>query len=63
MLLGSNIFPSEPWLGGRRVQLGDIVRRAYQDSRLTAEAWNSLAEREREHLLVDAYYAMRAEVK
>lgn len=57
-LYGSNIFPAYINVGAERVQLGEIVRRAFADSGMTQEEWNDLTEREREHKLVDAYYDM-----
>jgi hypothetical protein len=60
-MLGSSIFPSMVWIAGKERQLGDVVARACADSGLTIEAWNALVDLEREHRLVEAFYAMKAE--
>lgn len=58
MLLGSSLLPSTVF---GRWQLGDVVRRAFADSGMSAEEWNAASEVAREHRLVDAAYAMREE--
>lgn len=60
-LYGSSNLPSHIGIGGKQVQLGDVVRRAFQDSRLTEEQWNAEDETDREHRLVDAIADMRVE--
>jgi hypothetical protein len=61
MLYGSSNLPGLVTILGKQVQLGEIVRRAFADSKLTVEAWNAEDETKREHRLVDAIAAMRKE--
>jgi hypothetical protein len=63
MLFGSSILPSMIWNGRVEVTLGDVVRRAFQDSSFTADEWNGLDPLVREALLAQAIYKMRAEVE
>jgi hypothetical protein len=60
-LLGSSVLAPEIVIGARRVQLGEIVRRAQQDSELSPADWNHLEPIERDWWLVAAIYAMRDE--
>lgn len=61
MLLGSCVFGAiVSFPDGVRLQLGEVVRRAFGASGLTVDEWNELTERAREHRLVDAYYDMCA---
>jgi hypothetical protein len=48
-------------INGKWYQLGDLVRYSFTMSKLSQDEWNALPEVEREHKLVDGYYAMRAE--
>lgn len=61
MLLGSSILPSITYIGDKPIQLGDFVRRAFQESGLTIEEWNNLKELDREARLAKVIYTMRAE--
>jgi len=61
MLFGSSLLPGLIWIGSREVQLGEIVRRAFADSRLNVEDWNDLKPLTREILLARTIYEMRAE--
>lgn len=61
-LLGSSILPSMVLLAeGVEVQLGTVVERAHKESGLSIDAWNDLAEADREKLLADTVEAMKAE--
>tara|TARA_A100001391_G_scaffold50885_1_gene30954 strand:- start:32559 stop:33308 length:750 start_codon:yes stop_codon:yes gene_type:complete len=61
-LLGSNLLPSEIEIAENMlVQLGDVVARAYKDSGLDLEAWNALADADREERLAQAVEAMKLE--
>jgi hypothetical protein len=64
MLLGSSILPSDVYIGelDGHVQLGNIVRRAFIESKLTADEWNNLPAIDREIILVKTVYAMRSEL-
>lgn len=67
-LYGSNVLAATYLIGGRTVQLGDIVRRAYEDhvragEISSASEWNELTELKREHLLVNALYDLRREAR
>lgn len=59
MLYGSSNLPALVTIGGKQVQLGTIVQRAFSLSGLTVEEWNSENETVREHRLVDAIADMR----
>ncbi len=62
MLFGSSVLPPELVIGGKTVQLGDVVRRAYQDAQVQSiEAWNDIDPIVREFMLVKAIYKMREE--
>lgn len=50
-LLGSSVLAATYDIGGKTVQLGDIVRGAFATFGGTADAWNALAEEAREDLL------------
>lgn len=63
MLLGSSVMPANLYIGQTYVQLGDVVRRAFVDSGMTAEQWNTGPALDREYMLVRAVYAMRAEAE
>jgi hypothetical protein len=49
-LFGSSLLPSSIWIGNypkgvrgvHTVQLGEVVRRSFTDSGLTAERWNGI---------------------
>lgn len=61
-LLGSNILPADVEVAeGVTVQLGEVVARAFEDSGLSAEDWNALADDAREEMLAAAVEAMKAE--
>lgn len=61
MLLGINLLPVRVYIRGKEVSLGDLVRRSFADSRMTAAEWNDQTELERDLRLVNTYYAMREE--
>lgn len=61
MLLGSSLLPSMIYVGGKEIPLGDVVRRAFHDIKLTSQQWNDLDPLDREGLLARAVYTMRAE--
>ena len=63
MLLGSSVLSSMINIGGKEIQLGAVVSRAFKDSELTKEAWNDLHCLERENILVRTVYQMRAEAE
>jgi hypothetical protein len=61
-LLGSSILASVVAITDTvSVQLGNIVKRAHDESKLTAEAWNELPESDREKRLADVVEVMKAE--
>lgn len=58
-LLGSSVLPAMVKLAeGVEVQLGDVVRQAHKNSKLSVEAWNDLPEVEREERLAKAVEKM-----
>ncbi|MGE6739781.1 hypothetical protein ACQKGC_05845 [Allorhizobium pseudoryzae] len=62
-LLGSSVLPSLIDIGlDAPVQLGEVVMAAHAESGLSIEAWNSLADAEREKLLTEALENMKAAV-
>jgi len=63
MLYGSSLLPAMIDIGGKQVQLGDVVRRAHYDSGLTVDMWNNLEPLVREGHLAKAVYQMRAEAE
>jgi hypothetical protein len=61
-LLGTDSMPAVVDIGGREVQLGDIVRRAYENSGApSAEAWNAADASSRDVYINAALEQMRAE--
>lgn len=60
-LLGSSLQPALVQIGDQELQLGDVVRRAKADSGLSVEAWNELAEDDREKAISRAVAALQAE--
>lgn len=63
MLLGSSIYPSLINVEGEQIQLGEFVRRAFSDSKLTVDEWNNLPEFERDMLIAEAIEIIRLEKK
>lgn len=60
-LLGSSVLPAVVDIGdGKSTTLGEIVVAAYEASGLTAEAWNTLPEEQRESLLITAVEELKA---
>lgn len=53
MLLGSGVLPSMVPIGDTEVQLGEVVRGAFEASELSVEEWNALEGDAREQLLQD----------
>ncbi len=52
-LNGSNTLPALIEIAdGKSVQLGDVVRQAFEKSGMSVEAWNALAETDRDGLLI-----------
>jgi hypothetical protein len=60
MLIGTSLLGATTYIGGHQVQLGAIVRKAFEVSGLTNEAWNSLPEPERDQKIVAALAEMKA---
>jgi len=59
-LNGSNTLPALIEIAeGKSVQLGDVVRAAFEKSGLSVEAWNALAEADRDGLLNQAIEVMK----
>jgi len=59
-LNGSNTLPALIEISeGKSVQLGDVVRAAFDKSGLNLEAWNALAETDRDELLNQAIEVMK----
>lgn len=48
ILIGSDNYKSTYEIGGETVQLGDLVEAAFDDSGLTVQEWNELAEADRD---------------
>ena len=57
-LLGSDKFEAVIAIGEKQYQLGDVVALAHAASGLPVEAWNALAEQERDDLIADQIDAM-----
>jgi hypothetical protein len=51
MLIGSDALPSHFAVEGTGYTLGDLVRRAFENSGLTVEAWNTLSSKYRDVIL------------
>lgn len=59
-LNGSNTLPALIEIAdGKSVQLGDVVRQAFEKSGLSVEAWNALAETDRDGLLSQTIEVMK----
>lgn len=59
-LYGSSILPSHVNILGKTHQLGAIVARAFTNTRMTTQQWNSMPESGREDLLLREINLMRA---
>jgi hypothetical protein len=57
----ASVFAPEIMIGTRKVQLGEIIRRAQQDSELSVEEWNRLEPIEKDWWTVATVYALRDE--
>lgn len=62
VLLGTDALPAQvPLAEGVVVQLGDVVGRAFEDSKLDVEAWNGLSVEDRDAAILGARDALAAE--
>lgn len=50
-LYGSSVLPPFVEINGKQVQLGEVVRGAFQASKLSVKDWNLLDEEQRERKL------------
>jgi hypothetical protein len=63
-LYGTDALPARVILiEGATVALGDVVRRAAQDAKLSAEAWNELAQSDRDAAILTARDVLATEAK
>lgn len=60
MLLGSSILPATFTFCGKTFSLGDVVREAFAESKLSIDAWNSLPAPPRDRHLVDTANRIKA---
>lgn len=60
MLIGSDNFKPIYQIGARDVQLGELVREAFETSELSEDDWNNLQQEERDALIQDELDLMKA---
>lgn len=61
-LLGSDVLPSQVWIArDTYVQLGDVVRRGFEETGMTVKQWNALDSLLRDSILEYAVAVMQAE--
>lgn len=61
MLYGSNVLGSFIWTQRGMIPLGDVVRKAFERSKMTVEEWNATPDLERDFTLIKTIYEMRKE--
>jgi hypothetical protein len=62
-LIGSDAFQPVYQIGGREVQLGELVREAFETSELTEDQWNKLQQEERDSYIQDELDLMKANAR
>lgn len=60
-LIGSSNFPAVIDINGMPVQLGEVVRIAFEASGMTANKWNKASEEKRDKIILSAVEALRAQ--
>lgn len=62
-LIGSDAFQPIYQIGGREVQLGELVREAFETSELSEDEWNKLAQEERDSYIQDELDLLKANAR